>query len=70
MLSFYPEYSYTVCVCMLKMYPLGLGSTILNFKGLWFSVMISLLPRGVSLMSGKDYSYLWVLKQIFSVIRD
>lgn len=48
------------------MYPLGLGSTTPHFDWLYFSVMIYLLQREISLTRGEDYIYLWVQAQIRS----
>lgn len=46
------------------MHSLKLGS-MLHFGCLWFSVMLSVCYRHVSLIRGEDYTYLWVEGQLF-----
>lgn len=45
-------------VGVLWMHPLELGCITLHFDWLWFSSGVSVCYKEVSLMTGKDYTYL------------
>ena len=51
------------------MNPLGVGSTTLHFDWLWFSLVVSVDSKEVSLVRDGDYTYLWY-KDRFLVFRD